>query len=230
MKALDFLFGRRNHAKIVSGGATTTPPSSDGSSVVPTATSAPSSSSSSGKRWLFTLRGRREGPATTTDASAEEFSGRSVSAAKNNTVPQSRKKSFLGNPYVVSVPTLNWANEHRVGIIDSGWNPTLGTTVAFLQEADNNRCALYIEPDQLRFLYPWTIEGNFCAQAFIFTRNVASGKIDLMHRVKPFDGREDVRIYRNCTCFALSCESEVRRLDPKTETLEYDESVIKLTR
>jgi hypothetical protein len=27
----------------------------------------------------------------------------------------------LGNPYVVSVPTLNWANEHRVGIIDSGW-------------------------------------------------------------------------------------------------------------
>jgi hypothetical protein len=121
MKALDFLFGRRNHAKIVSGGATTTPPSSDGSSVVPTATSAPSSSSSSGKRWLFTLRGRRGGPATTTDASAEEFSGRSVSAAKNNTVPQSRKKSFLGNPYVVSVPTLNWANEHRVGIIDSGW-------------------------------------------------------------------------------------------------------------
>ena len=47
---------------------------------------------------------------------------------------------------------------------------------------------------------------------------------------QPFDGREDVRIYRNCTCFALSCESEVRRLDPKTETLEYDESVIKLTR
>jgi hypothetical protein len=43
---------------------------------------------------------------------------------------------------------------------------------------------LYIEPDQLRFLYPWTIEGNFCAQAFIFTRNVSSGKIDLMHRVK----------------------------------------------
>jgi len=89
-------------------------------------------------------------------------------------------------------------------------NPTLGTTDAFVHEADNNRCALYIEPDQLRFLYPWTIEGNFCAQAFIFTRNVASGKIDLMHRVKVrhfllYSSSQRHVLAHNCTQHACFC-------------------------
>lgn len=63
-------------------------------------------------------------------------------------------------------------------------NPILGTTIAFIQEPDENRCALYIEPDQLRFLYPWNGDGSVDAQAFIFTRNASSGKIDMMHRAK----------------------------------------------
>ena len=116
---MDYLFGRRRNRKIAltTAASTAKPPSVDNNSFP---TSSSTSSSSSSGRWftLLRLRSRRGSNAMAMTEDSESSPRAQVITTKPT---PSTKKSWLGNNYVAAAPTLNWANDHRVGIVESGW-------------------------------------------------------------------------------------------------------------
>ena len=150
-----------------------------------------------------------------------------------------RDMSGFGPPVIklVSTPSLAWRNQDSSGVSTSGWNPLKGLVVTMKDETiANNTVSIMIEPPSpgkgiccMMFCVPFfpffwplmcpqlVLRAN--AHAYIFSMNEA-GKIDLLHRMKPFFGSEIRKMYSDCTHF---CAVVIQFRDSPQEI--HDESI-----
>lgn len=127
---------------------------------------------------------------------------------------------FQSKLTVKSKPRLNWDVSCNYGVSGSGWNPFAGLRVSVIDESlSKDEIAIYVEPPApgasmfcfltitpmivlLPVMYPIAVS-NSSAAAYVFSLNVATGKIDLFNRIKPFRGEEIRTVYEDVTYFGV---------------------------
>lgn len=127
---------------------------------------------------------------------------------------------FQSRLTVRSSPRLNWDVSCNKGVSSSGWNPFAGLRVSVIDESlSKDEVAIYVEPPApgasmfcfltitpmivlLPVMYPIAVS-NSSATAYVFSLNVATGKIDLFNRIKPFRGEEIRTVYEDVTYFGV---------------------------
>lgn len=107
-------------------------------------------------------------------------------------------------------PLLNWHKTNHKGIYKSGWmllKPT-NTNICFCNNMESNNTMHFI------IEYPFKSNNiisfnNLVAIGFFFEREVVSGTINLIVRIKHFYGEEKIIIYRDCKYFGIDKETVV---------------------
>lgn len=123
-------------------------------------------------------------------------------------------------------PRLNWDIGRNRGVIGSGWNPFLRLRCSLIDESlSKDRVSIYIEPSapgtsmfcfmiftpmivMLPVLYPIAAT-HAQARGYFFSKNPATGKIDLFHRIKPFRGEEIRVTYEDVTYFGIKFTRDI---------------------
>lgn len=128
-----------------------------------------------------------------------------------------------------SQPRLTWSDSNKKGILESGWDPTMGTKVSFVSE--NSKIGLIVEPETpsagllspescgglscWSYWYHVTVPSQWEAHGLFFAVDPTTGKVDLIHRVKPFRGKElERRTYKNCTFIGIGSEKSDDKSSP----------------
>jgi hypothetical protein len=136
-----------------------------------------------------------------------------------------------------SEPQLRWGEGEKRGITESGWSPFMKTAVTFMNlSRDYGRMALIIEPRVPSVVSAGLsvlcnsympemgarLAPNVEAHGFFFVRNPLTGKVDMMHRIKPFTGQhEDRRVYRDCTYFEMESKPSGKTESEKSNEMGY---------
>jgi hypothetical protein len=117
-------------------------------------------------------------------------------------------------------PRLNWDMNRSCGVTRSGWNPLVGLRVSIFDESlSKDKVSIFIEPAApgtgklcfmtftpmivlLPILLPILVSKS-TAKAYIFSKNVDTGKIDLLYRVKPFRDEKIRVVFEDVTNFGI---------------------------
>jgi hypothetical protein len=98
-------------------------------------------------------------------------------------------------------------------------------TVTF-SKIEDHKIGIIIEPDFTRFLMPFRSDRyertTYRAHGFFFSRNAATGHVDLEYRTKPFEGAEERLVFMHCTYVSVHAE-------PCSSGKNRDESVMSVT-
>jgi hypothetical protein len=122
-------------------------------------------------------------------------------------------------------PRLNWDMNRSRGVTRSGWNPLVGLRVSIIDESlSEDKVSVFIEPAApgtgklcfmtftpmiilLPIILPILVSKS-TAKAYIFSKNIATGKIDLLYRVKPFRGEEIRVAFEDVTNFGIKFQKD----------------------
>jgi hypothetical protein len=139
---------------------------------------------------------------------------------KRNTPLDRRMAWFQSKLAVKDNPRLNWDMNRSCGVTRSGWNPLVGLRVSIFDESlSKDKVSIFIEPAApgtgklcfmtftpmivlLPILLPILVSKS-TAKAYIFSKNVDTGKIDLLYRVKPFRDEKIRVVFEDVTNFGI---------------------------
>jgi hypothetical protein len=115
---------------------------------------------------------------------------------------------------ISKAPYLRWGKDDTKGILFSGLSPLRMTRISLLDEPESKKISLIIEPlcpgkamvagallvlPLIPIIFSVTV-----ALGYFFEKNIETEIINMHHRIKPFNGKEKVEVYRNSTYLKLT--------------------------
>ena len=134
----------------------------------------------------------------------------------NKTHPMMNLEQKIITKYSQNIPYLDWSANNRNGVYKSGWNPFKGINICFRDELEKKNMVWFtieISPNpvtstmsMMPLLSSYMNPEDIFAMGFFFIRDPETNEVDLLYRMKPFNGRERTVQYHDCRYFGIGTE------------------------